>query len=108
MRKSKSLSAGCVVLIFCLIVLGFSSLIQGSNYKVKPEITLPEYFIWSQIYIILEARIRREEGMNINTDPIDINSIGRNLNLMQHINLMKALLLSGMAQVKPDLEGISI
>lgn len=43
MRTCKSLSAGCGVLIICLIVLVMSSLIQGSDYKVKPEITLPEY-----------------------------------------------------------------
>lgn len=43
MRTCKSLSAGCGVLIICLIVLVVSSLIQGSDYKIKPEITLPEY-----------------------------------------------------------------
>ena len=43
MRNTKSLSTGSVVLLFCLIVLGLCSLIQGGNYKVKPEITLPEY-----------------------------------------------------------------
>lgn len=43
MLKNKNLSVGCVVLSVCLIVLGLSSLIQGGDYKVKPEITLPEY-----------------------------------------------------------------
>lgn len=45
MSKNKGLLAFSVVLIVCLILIGFSSSIQGGekSYKIRPEITLPEY-----------------------------------------------------------------
>ncbi len=45
MNKNRNLLAVGIVIIVCIIVIGFSSSIQGSNttYKIKPEITLPEY-----------------------------------------------------------------
>ena len=44
-NQNKNLLVIGVVLIVCLIVIGFSSSIQGSekSYEIKPEITLPEY-----------------------------------------------------------------
>jgi len=45
MDKNKSLLAVSVVLVIFLVMMGFSSSIQGKekSYKIKPEITLPEY-----------------------------------------------------------------
>lgn len=45
MGKNKSLLAVSVVLIVSLILIGFSRSIQGGQkiFKIKPEITLPEY-----------------------------------------------------------------
>ena len=44
-KQNKNLLVIGVVLIVCLIVIGFSSSIQGGEkiYEIKPEITLPEY-----------------------------------------------------------------
>jgi hypothetical protein len=44
-KENKNLLVIGAVLIVSLIVIGFSSSIQGSekSYKIKPEITLPEY-----------------------------------------------------------------
>ena len=43
-KENKNLLVVGAVLIVCLIVIGFSSSIQGSeSYEIKPEITLPEY-----------------------------------------------------------------
>jgi hypothetical protein len=43
-KEGKNLLSVGVVLIVCLIALGFSASIRGSevSYKVEPEITLPE------------------------------------------------------------------
>lgn len=45
MGKNKNLLAVSIVLIVSLIVIGFSSLMQGGekSYEIKPEITLPAY-----------------------------------------------------------------
>ena len=47
MSKNKHVLVVGIILLVCLIVIGFSSSIQGSNktYEIKPEITLPEYRI---------------------------------------------------------------
>ncbi|MHC4123255.1 MAG: hypothetical protein ACYSSI_06745 [Planctomycetota bacterium] len=44
-KKNKNLLVVGAVLIPCLILIGFSSSIRGGekSYKIKPEITLPEY-----------------------------------------------------------------
>ena len=42
-KENKNLLVVGAVLIVCLILIVFSSSIQGGSYKVKPEITLPEY-----------------------------------------------------------------
>ena len=44
-KENKNLLVFGAVLIVCLIVIGFSSSIQGGekSYEIKPEITLPEY-----------------------------------------------------------------
>jgi len=42
-KENKNLLVVGAVLIACLIVIGFSSSIQGSSYEIKPEITLPEH-----------------------------------------------------------------
>jgi hypothetical protein len=42
-KENKNLLVVGVVLIITFIVIGFSSSIQGGSYKIKPEITLPEY-----------------------------------------------------------------
>ena len=42
MDKNKKLLVVGVVLIVSVIVIGFSSSIQGGSYEIKPEITLPE------------------------------------------------------------------
>jgi len=44
-KQNKNLLVVGAVLIVCLIVIGFSSSIQGGekSYEIKPEITLPEY-----------------------------------------------------------------
>jgi len=44
-KENKNLLLVGAVIIVCLIVIGFSSSIQGGekSYKIKPEITLPEY-----------------------------------------------------------------
>ncbi len=45
MDKNKNLLVVGAVLVVSFIVIGFSSSIQGgeNSYKIKPEITLPEY-----------------------------------------------------------------
>jgi hypothetical protein len=44
-KENKNLLVVGAVLIVCLILIGFSSSIQGGDksYKIRPEITLPEY-----------------------------------------------------------------
>ena len=44
-KENKKLLVVGAVLIVCLIVIGFSSSIQGGekSYEIKPEIKLPEY-----------------------------------------------------------------
>jgi len=42
-KENKNLLVVGAVLIVCLIVIGFSSSIQGGSYEIKPEITLPEH-----------------------------------------------------------------
>ena len=41
-KQNKNILAVGVVLLVCLIVIGFSSSIQGGSYKIRPEIILPE------------------------------------------------------------------
>ncbi len=45
MNKNKNLLAVGIVIIVCIIVIGFSSSIQGSEktYEIRPRISLPAY-----------------------------------------------------------------
>ena len=90
MSKNKHVLFAGTILLVCLIVIGFSSSIQGSNktYKIKPEITLPEYRIDRDSAIdAYERMMDRFIGLTednlagINTN---VESIGKSLVLIDY------------------------
>jgi hypothetical protein len=80
MSKNRNLLAVGIVLIVCLIVIGSSSSIQGSSrtYKIKPEITLPEYRIDRGSAIEAYERMM-ERFMNLADINTEVEGIGNSL-----------------------------
>jgi hypothetical protein len=80
MSKNRNLLAVGLVLIVCLIVIGSSSSIQGSSrtYKIKPEITLPEYRIDRGSAIEAYERMM-ERFMNLADINTEVEGIGNSL-----------------------------
>lgn len=90
MSKNRNLLAVCIVLVVCLIVLGFSSSIQGSNrgYRIKPEITFPEYRIDRGSAIDAYERMM-ERFMDLTENNLadintDVEDIGKSLVLIDY------------------------
>ena len=90
MSKNKNVLAIGIILLVCLIVIGFSSSIQGSDktYKIKPEITLPEYRIdrGSPIYAYERLMQRFMDLTENNLAGINTNveGIGKSLVLIDY------------------------
>ena len=90
MSKNRNLLALAIVLMVGIIVIGFSSSIQGGNttYKIKPEITLPEYRIdrGSPIdaYERLMHRFMTLTENNLADINTDVEGIGKSLVLIDY------------------------
>ena len=88
MGKNKSLLAVGVVLIVCLIVIGFSSSIQGRerSYRIRPEIILPEYRTDSSraidAYERVMDRLMNLTEKNLTGINTDVKSIAKKLVLI--------------------------
>ena len=90
MSKNRNLLALGLILMVCLIVIGFSSSIQGGNknYKIKPEITLPEYRIDRDSPIDAYERLMQRFMSLTENNLADINTniegIGKSLVLIDY------------------------
>lgn len=90
MDKNKKMLAIGVVLIVSLIVIGFSSSIQGgeTSYKIKPEITLPEYRTDTaraiDAYERVMDRFMSLTERNLTSINIDVKKIAKKLVLIDY------------------------
>lgn len=88
MDKNKNLLVVGGVLIAFLIMVGFSNSIQGGSYKIKPEITLPEYRTDTACAIdayerVMDRFINLTEK-NLTDINIDVKSIAKKLVLIDY------------------------
>ena len=88
MNKSKKMLVVGVVLIVCVIVIGFSSSIQGGNYEIKPEITLPKYRTDTgraiDAYERMMERFMDLTERNLTGINTDVKDVAKKLDLINH------------------------
>ena len=90
MSKNRNLLAVGIILMVGIIVIAFSSSIQGSSrtYKIKPEITLPEYQTDQgraiEAYERMMERFMSLTDNNLSGINTDVEGIGKSLVLIDN------------------------
>jgi len=90
MSKNRNLLAVGIILMVGIIVIAFSSSIQGSSktYRIKPEITFPEYQIYTgsgiDAYERLMERFMTLTENNLADINTDVEGIGKSLVLIDY------------------------